>query len=89
MSLLGKLRKGKVDAIKAVKSLKEKDATSNDVILMADDMYLQKSAYYSGGEYIEVDSSGNAYKGIMVFMICGLKTSILIVVKACPDIFLN
>ena len=56
---------------------------------MADDMYLQKSAYYSGREYIEVDISNNAYKDIMVFMICGLKTLIPIIVKAFPHIFLN
>ena len=89
MSLLRKLRKGKVDAVKAAKSLKEKDAISDDVILMANEIYLQKSAYHSGGEYIRVDSSGNAYKGIMVFMICGLKSSIPIVIKTYPEISLN
>ena len=89
MSLLRKLKKSKLDAIKAAKSLKEKDAISDDVILMADKMYQQKSAYYSGKEYIGVHSSGNAYKGIMVFMICGLKASIPIAVKACLKIFLN
>ena len=89
MPLLQKLRKGKVDAIKAAKSLKEKNVISEDVILMADKIHLRKSAYYSGGECIGVDSSGNAYKGIMVFMICGLKASIPIVVKACPEISLN
>ena len=89
--MLQKVRKGKVNAIKAAKSLKEKDAISNDLILMADEMYLQKSDVmgngkypYSNGKYIGVDSSGNAYKGIMVFMICGLKASIPIVVKAWP-----
>ena len=84
MPLLRKLRKDKVDAIKASKSLKEKDAISDDVILMADEMYLQKSAYYSDGKYIGVDSSGNSYKGIKVFMICGLKVSIPYCSKSLP-----
>ena len=76
--------------LKKLQSLqKKKDAISDDVILTVDKIYLQKSAYYSGGEYIGVYSSGNAYKGIKVFIICGLKASFPIAVKACPEISLN
>ena len=89
MSLPQRLKQGKVDALKAAVLLKEKNAICQDVILMADEMYLQKKAVYSSGEYIGVDDSGNPFKGIVVFMICGLKASIPIVVKACPEISLN
>ena len=41
MSLLQKLKQGKVDALKATLLLKEKSAMSQDVVLMADEMYFQ------------------------------------------------
>ena len=51
---------------------------------MVDEMYLQKRAQFAGGEYVGVDLEENLYNGIVVFMINGLKTSLSIVVKACP-----
>ena len=89
MSLLQKLKQGKVDALKAAVLLKEKNAICQDVIIMADEMYFQKKGVYSNGECIRVDDSGNPFKGIVVAMICGLKASIPIVVKAFPEISLN
>ena len=89
MSLLQRLKQGKVDALKAAVLLKEKNAICQDVILMADEMYLKKNAVYSSDKYIRVDDSGNPFKEIVVFMICGLKASTPIVVKACPEISLN
>ena len=52
MSLLNILQQGGVDAFKAVKLLREKGEISDDVILMADEMYLQKCTQFHGGEYI-------------------------------------
>ena len=45
---------------------------------MIDEMYLQKSAQYQSGEYVE---EGNLYKGIVGFMVVGLKLSIPFVVQ--------
>ena len=70
MSLLQMLKQRKDDILKAAVLLKEKNAVCQVAVLMADEMYLQKTAVYSSGEYIGVDDSGNPFKGIVVFMIC-------------------
>ena len=67
------LEKGGADAIKAVKLLREKGEISTDCILMVDEMYLQKATQYQGGEYVGADEEGNIFKGIIVFVIVGLK----------------
>ena len=69
--------------------LKDKVAISKDIILMVDKMYLQKCIQYAGGQYIGTDSRKNFYKGIVVFMIQGLKESVPIVVKASPEVTLT
>ena len=89
VSLQAKLKSSSVDAVTAAKLLRKKNAISEDVVLMADEMYLQKKAQYGGGDYVGADEDGNLYKGIMVFMICGLKKTIPIVVKASPETKLN
>ena len=48
-------------------------------------MYLQKSEEYVGGELVGVDEDGELFKGIISFMIVGLKQSIPYVVKAQPE----
>ena len=52
---------------------------------MADEMYLDKGTQFHGGQYIGADEDGALYKGVVVFMIVGLKKSIPIVVKATPE----
>ena len=56
---------------------------------MADELYLQKSAQYSGGQYVGTDEKGNLYKSVVVFMIHGLKSLVPIVVKAVPEVMVN
>ena len=34
---------------------------------------MQKSAQYQSGEYVGVDEEGNLFKGIVAFMLVGLK----------------
>ena len=41
------------------------------------------------GKFIGCDEEGNFYKGIIVFMIQGLKNSVLVVVRGCPITALN
>ena len=86
MSTLRKLRKGSVDALKAVKLLLETGQISNDIIVIIDEMYLQKCIQYTGGEYLGSDKEGKLYKGIVVFMMQWLKQSVPVVVKACPEV---
>ena len=85
-STLAKIQKGGIDALKAVKILMEKGEISHDIVLMVDEMYLQKSTQYHSGQYVGADEEGNLYKGIVGFMIVGLKKSIPFIIKASPEI---
>ena len=70
----------------AAKCLLENGKLSKDCILMLDEMYLQRATQYHGGEYVGADEYGCLYKGIMVFMISGLKETVPSVVKVCPEV---
>ena len=78
LSLLNNVQQGGDDVLKAFKNTLWKGYFSRDCILMIDEMYLQKSAQYQSGEYVE---EGNLYKGIVGFMVVGLKLSIPFVVQ--------
>ena len=56
---------------------------------MFDEMYLQKEIQYSGGELLGLDKDKSLYKGIVTFMIVGLKKIVPYVVKACPEVKIN
>ena len=83
-----KLKFGNVDAIEAAKLLKEANSISNDVILVSDEMYLQKKVQYFCGRYVSADSNGNIHKGI-VFMMQGLKKICANCYQACPETMIN
>ena len=51
--------------------------------------YLCKCAQYSEGKFIGCDEEGDFYKGIIVFMIQGVKNSVPVVVTVCPITALN
>ena len=76
---------GGTDTIKSLKFLLEKGEISRDIIIMFDEMYLQKCTQYHGGTYEGANEEGELYKGVVVFMITGLKKSIPYVIKACPE----
>jgi len=88
MSLLAKLKSGNMDAVKTAILLLRKGAISKDIILMADEMYVQKCVENSGGSYVGADVEDNLYnKGVMVlFKIEGLKQAVSVVVKATPEV---
>ena len=69
--------------------LLQKDALSSDVFVIADEMYLRKCAEFHGSEFIDANENGNLSKGIVVFMIAGLKNSLSLVVCASPEISIN
>ena len=85
-SLLSKLQKGGVDAIKSIKLLRAKGEISKDVILMVDEMFLQKISQYQAGQYVGKDENGVLYKDIVAFMIAGLEKSIPYVIQATPEV---
>ena len=85
-SLLNKLQQGGVDALKAIKLLKDKGQMSKKVILIIDEMYLQKFADYQAGLYSGTSPDGQLYKGIVSFMITGLKKSVPYVVQSLPEV---
>ena len=88
-TLLQSLHRGGVNALKAAKTLLQEGTISSDVILMSDEMYLQKSTQYHGGKYIGSNSDGELFSGIVVFMVVGLKKSVPIVVRAVPETSIN
>ena len=87
--LFNKIQQGRVDALKALKTVHEKGSFSFDCILMIDEVYLQKSAQYQSGEYVGVDEEGNLYKGIVAFMVVGFRLSIPFVVQVIPEVTFN
>ena len=84
-SFLEKLHTERVDALKATKILLDNGKISSDCVLLFDEMYLQKGANYQGGKYVGETEDGKLYKGVICFMIVGLKESIPIVIKAIPE----
>ena len=63
--LLKKITEGQLDAVKCVKSLKSQGVISEDVVLMFDEIYLQKCEEYCGGEIIATNENNELYKGLL------------------------
>ena len=89
LSLLTKLQHGGIDSMKAAKMLFGQGLISEDIILMTDEMYLQKGTQFQGGEYIGANADGEMYKGIVVFMINGLQSTVPMVIRASPEVSLQ
>ena len=89
LSLLSKLSKGSAERLKAAKLLLDNQKISKDVVLLMDEMYLQKGLQFQDGKVYGGDCDGNLYKGIMTFMIVGLRKNIPFVIKAVPETRIN
>ena len=85
MSLLRKITEGQLDAVKCAKSLKSQGVISEDVVLMFDEMYLQKCEEYCGGEIIGANENNELYKGLLSFMIVELKENFFYIVKSITE----
>ena len=85
ISLLKKICSGAIDAVKCAQTLKNKWKISEDVCLLFNGMYLQKCEEYFGGDLIGCGEDGNVYKGLVCFMIAGLKESVPYVIKSSPQ----
>ena len=89
LSLLKKLTTGRIDTMKAAKALKNNGNISEDVIVIFDEMYVQKCEEYTGGETIGADEDGELYKGIICFMIVGMKSNVPFIIKTIPEKEIN
>lgn len=87
--LLSSLHRGGPSSLEVARRLLQAEEISADVILMADEMYLQESTQYHSGEFYGANETGDLYKGVMVFMIVGLKKSVPVVVRAVPEVSVN
>ncbi|MEO2160645.1 MAG: THAP domain-containing protein, partial [bacterium] len=85
VSYLRKLCEGGVEPLKGAKLLLEQGKVDADVIMMLDELFLRKEEQYTGGDLLGCDKNGVLYKGIMTFMIVGIRKSIPWVVKAIPE----
>ena len=80
---LRKILQRSVDIFKSAKRML--DSISKYIILIVDEMYLQKRDEYTGGELTGAGPDDNPYKGIMCFMIVGLKENVSFVVEDTPE----
>ena len=76
---------GKIDPIATVTLLRSNNSISSNVILIFDEIYLQKCKEYIGGQTFGEDKDGNLYKGMMTFMIIGIGKNIHHVLHATPE----
>lgn len=65
--------------------LRNKNSISSDVVLMFDELYLQKCEEYVGGQTFGADEDGNLYKGMMTFMIVGICKNVPHVLHMAPE----
>ena len=76
---------GKIDVAATSELLRVNGCISSDVVLLFDEIYLQKSEEYFGGKSYGADEYGNLYKGMVAFMIIGVTKSIPYVIHAVPE----
>ena len=84
-SLLKKLNESEIEPLKVVKVLLEQGKIGTDVVLLLDEVYLQKHSQYQNGKLVGADNEGNLNKGVMALMINNLKKSIPFVIEAIPE----
>ena len=85
VSLLKRLSQGGLEPLKAVKLLLNERKIDKDIVLLTDEMYLQKELQFQQGKLIGCDGNGDLFKGIMTFMIVGVRKNVPFVVKAVPE----
>ena len=71
--------------MKAANFLLGKGSISDEVILMFNELYLQKLTQYQCGNYVGANIDGVMLGRLLVFMIVGLKKSVLMVIRAVPE----
>ena len=85
VNLLKRLSQGRLESLKAVKLLLNKRKIDKDIVLLTDEMYLQKELQFHQGKVIGCDDNGNLFKRIMTFIIVRVWKNVPFVVKAVPE----
>ena len=85
LSLLHKTASSNVGTAAMTTALKQQGRISEDVIMILDQIYLQKSAEYFGGDTFRTNEDGDLYNGMLCFMIVRLKNSIPCVIKSIQE----
>ena len=75
---------GSLDPVASAIILKENGKISFDVILIFDEIYIQRCEEYSGGASLCVDENGSLYNGVVCLMIAGLARNIPYVLQSIP-----
>ena len=71
--------------MKAAKLLLDNEKIDKDIVLLLDEIYIEKGEQYQEGKLIGKDADGNLCKGVMTFMIVGLRKNIPFVIKGIPE----
>ena len=74
-----------IHVLAAAKALKDSEAISEDIVLLFDEMYLQKCEEYCGGDTFGTNKEGELFKGIICFMIIGSKSNVTFIIKTIPE----
>ena len=69
--------------------LRNDGKSSDDICLLFDEMYLQKCEEYFGGDMMGSNDAGELYKGLVCFMVIGLKQSIPYIIKSLPEVSID
>ena len=86
LSLLRKIVTGDIDAAKSANLLKDEEEISSDACLIFDKMYLQKCEECTEVQLIGTATNGELYKGIVSFMIIGIKQKTPYTIKSVLEI---
>ena len=89
LSLLHKISCGTINAVKCAQTLRNEGKISSNVCVLFDKTYIQKCEEYFAGDMVGCNSKSYLYKGLVCFMIVGLKSSIPFVIKSSPDTKIN
>ena len=59
--------------MKALKIFLDRNKISRDVVLVADELYLQKGVQYNSGKCVGADEDGSLYKDVVVLTVQSLQ----------------
>ena len=83
-SVLSSLKRGNIDCVKALEVLLDRGEVDHDIALLIDEMHLQQSSQYDGGDLIGQNTDGELYKGILCYMVVSLKKCVPYILHSVP-----
>ena len=89
LSVISKLKSGRIDTTKALIALRSNGSISNDVIILFDEIILQQCDQHSRGKVEGSDANGNLITGIVCYMVFGTKSNVPYFVRAVPKVNLS